>query len=396
MSRHYPYLIVGGGMTADAAVRGIRALDSEQSIGMLCEEPHPPYNRPPLSKGLWRAKRPTPLARIWRGTTSLGVELHLGRKAERLNPERKLVVDDQGQEYHYERLLLATGGTPIRLQPEPHERIIYYRTLDDYHRLRALAETGQRFVVIGGGFIGSEMAAVLADLEKEVSIIFPESGIAARVLPHEISQHLNSLFRQRGIRVLDGQMAVRVQPDDNGVTVYTDQGETLRADGVVAGLGIRPNTGLAEGARIAIENGILVDSAMRTSQPDIFAAGDVANFYNPLLDRRMRVEHEENANLTGMIAGNGMAGQPGDYKTLPGVYSTLFEIHYDAVGELDPRLEIVYDWQVPYQKGAAYYLRAGLVRGVLLWNITGGLETARALIAERKPMHLEELKGRIN
>lgn len=395
MSLYYPYLIIGGGMTGDAAARGIRELDPNRPIGMISAETDPPYNRPPLSKGLWRARRPTPLSRVWRNTADLGVELHLGRSAVRLDPARKLVLDDQGQEYQYEKLLLATGGQPIRLDDRHHERVVYYRTLADYHRLRALAEEGKRFVVIGGGFIGSEMAAALNGIDKEVTIVFPEPGIAARVLPHEISQHLNEQFEQRGIRVLAGQMVARLEAGETGVTVYTEQGETLRADGVVAGLGIRPNTTLAEDAGIATRNGILVDSAMRTNLEDIFAAGDVVNFYSPILGMRMRVEHEENANLTGILAGQGMAGQLGEYQTLPSVYSTLFDATYDAVGELDPRLEIVYDWQEPFQKGAAYYLRDGKVRGVLLWNLSAGLEDARALIAAREPLSPADLRGKI-
>ena len=144
-------------------------------------------------------------------------------------------------------------------------------------------------------------------------------------MPDEISRNPERYFQERGVRVLAGHLVQSIEPDENGVTVTTDQGETLRVDGVVAGLGIRPNMALAQAAGLATGDGIQVDAAMRTSHPDIFAAGDVANFYSPVLDKRMRVEHEENANLTGMLAGQGMAGQPGRYETLPSVYSTLFD-----------------------------------------------------------------------
>jgi len=365
MKRDYPYLIIGGGMAGDAAVRGIRMID--------------PYNRPPLSKGLWKG---APLSRIWRNTHALGVDLHLGRKITHLDPVQKRAVDDQGDEYTYGRLLLATGGDPIRLGSE-HERILYYRALADYQHLRSLIDQGmQRFAVIGGGFIGSEMAAALTTLGKEVVLIFPEKGIGERALPAEISQYLNQVFRERGVRVLNGHLVRSLQPDESGVTVLTDLGEELRVEAVVAGLGIRPNTALAESAGLSTNNGIVVDLAMRTSHPDIFAAGDVVNFFSPVLNQQMRVEHEENANTTGMIAGQGMAGQPGQYDTLPSVYSKLCEIRYDAVGDLDPRLEIRYDWEEPFQKGKVYYTREGRVRGVLLWNISRGLDEARQQIIE--------------
>jgi len=384
MKRDYPYLIIGGGMAGDAAVRGIRMIDPDRPIGLVGQETDPPYNRPPLSKGLWKG---APLSRIWRNTHALGVDLHLGRKIIHLDPVQKRAVDDQGDEYTYGRLLLATGGDPIRLSGE-HERILYYRTLADYQRLRSLIDQGmQRFAVIGGGFIGSEMAAALTTLGKEVVLIFPEKGIGERALPAEISQYLNQLFRERGVRVLNGHLVRSLQPDESGVTVLTDAGEglrdeALRVEAVVAGLGIRPNTALAESAGLSTNNGIVVDLAMCTSHPDIFAAGEVVNFFSPVLNQQMRVEHEENANTTGMIAGQGMAGQPGQYDTLPSVYSKLFEISYDAVGDLDPRLEIRYDWEEPFQKGKVYYTREGRVRGVLLWNISRGLDEARQQIIE--------------
>ena len=145
------------------------------------------------------------VSRIFRGTENLGVDLHLGRKAVHLEPAMKRLIDDQGNTYLYDRLLLATGGEPIRMGAD-HERVIYFRTLADYHRLRKLAEIGQRFAVIGGGFIGSEIAAALSGLGKEVMMIFPENGIGARVLPREISVFLNTTFREHGVRLLDGQM----------------------------------------------------------------------------------------------------------------------------------------------------------------------------------------------
>jgi 3-phenylpropionate/trans-cinnamate dioxygenase ferredoxin reductase subunit len=395
MQRNYPYLIIGGGIAADAAVRGIRMVDTESPIGLIGEEPDPPYNRPPLSKGLWKSgPRPMPLSRIWRGTANLGVDLHLGHKAIQLDPAEKRVVDNHGNQYSYGKLLLATGGDPIRMGVE-HERIIYFRTLADYHRLRSLTGDGQRFAVIGGGFIGSEIAAALAGQGKEVTMIFPENGIGAHVLPSEIASFLSGYYREHGIRVLNGHFVQQLMPDNLGVTLTTDQGEILRVDGVVAGLGIRPNTILARQADLVTGGGINVDTFLRTSQGDIFAAGDVANFYNPTLKKRLRAEHEENANLTGQIAGQNMAGESIPYQHLPSVYSSLFDMKYDAVGELDPNMEILFDWQEPLRKGAAFYMAGEQVRGVLLWNLPRGLETARRLITDPAPSHAKDLCGRI-
>src|SRR6476620_3649766 len=154
----YKYLIIGSGMTADAAVHGIRAVDRPGSIGLFGAESHRPYDRPPLSKALWKGK---PLESIWRKDNIQGVTFHLGRTASNLDSQNKQATDDHGTVYTYDKLLLATGSTPRRL-PFGGEQIIYFRTLDDYRRLRGLTEQGRRFAVIGGGFIGSEIAAALA------------------------------------------------------------------------------------------------------------------------------------------------------------------------------------------------------------------------------------------
>ena len=388
---HYYHLILGGGMTADAALHGIREIDSQNSVGLLGSESHFPYNRPPLSKGLWKGK---PLDRIWRGTDKLDAELHLGRTARQLDPKEKRVIDDQGTEYTYEKLLLATGGTPNRL-PFGGDQIIYYRTLDDYQRLRQLTERGQRFAVIGGGFIGSEVAAALAMNGKDVTMIFPDSGIGQRMYPPDLALFLNDYYREKGVHVFAGQTVTGLEKTGDHLTLKTGSQQEIAVDGVIAGIGIRPNVQLAEAAGITVENGIIVDEALQTSHPHIFAAGDVAAFHNPALNMRLRVEHEDNANTMGKLAGHAMAGEPVKYDHLPFFYSDLFDLGYEAVGLLDPRLETVADWQEPYHKGVIYYLREGRVAGVLLWNVWNQVEAARQLIAEPGPFQPGDLKGRL-
>jgi NADPH-dependent 2,4-dienoyl-CoA reductase/sulfur reductase-like enzyme len=169
----------------------------------------------------------------------------------------------------------------------------------------------------------------------------------------------------------------------------------IMADAVVAGIGIEPNVDLALAAGLEVENGIRVDRSLRTSHPDIYAAGDVANFYNPSLDQRLRVEHEDNANTMGQLTGQAMAGRTVSYDHLPSFYSDLFELGFEAVGELDARLETVADWKEPYREGMVYYLRDGRVRGVLLWNVWDQVDSARKLIAEAGPFRPGDLKGRL-
>jgi NADPH-dependent 2,4-dienoyl-CoA reductase/sulfur reductase-like enzyme len=382
-------------MTADAAVHGLREVDPNGAIGLLSADAHPPYDRPPLSKKLWKGE---PLESIWRQTESQNVKLHLGRAARHLDLQNKRITDEQGAVYGYGKLLLATGGTPRRL-PFGGGQIIYYRTVDDYEQLRTLTRAGQQFVVIGGGFIGSEIAAALAMNAKKVVIVFPAAGICSHMFPADLVKFLNDYYQQKGVEVVTGQAnGLETRAGRAVLKVRGPQGQGERevvADGVVAGIGIQPNVELAQAAGLEVEDGIRVDASLRTSHPDIYAAGDVANFYNPALDKRLRVEHEDNANTMGRLAGQAMAGRAVNYDHLPFFYSDLFDLGYEAVGEVDARLQTVADWKQPYREGVVYYLRDGRVRGVLLWNVWGQVDAARKLIAERGPFSPESLKRRL-
>jgi NADPH-dependent 2,4-dienoyl-CoA reductase/sulfur reductase-like enzyme len=390
----YTYLIVGGGMTASAAIGGIREVDTNGSIGLIGADEHPPYDRPPLSKALWKGKS---VDTIWRKIEAEGVTLHLGRQARTLDPSSKRVTDNQGSVYTFGKLLLATGGTPRRLS-FGGEDIIYFRTLDDYERLRSLTTQCQRFMVIGGGFIGSEVAAALTISGKNVVMAFPGDGVGDHLFPADLAKFLNDFYRQKGIEVLPGTRVTGYEMQQGKPVLKTRhaQGErSIAVDAVVAGIGIQPNVELAQAAGLEVDNGIHEDRGLRTSHPDIYAAGDVANFYNPALERRLRVEHEDNSNTMGSLAGQAMAGRTVSYDHLPSFYSDLFELGFEAVGEVDARLETVADWKKPFSEGVVYYLRDGRVRGVLLWNVWDQVDAARKLIADPGPFRAEDLRGRL-
>jgi 3-phenylpropionate/trans-cinnamate dioxygenase ferredoxin reductase subunit len=384
---NFKYLIVGGGMTADSAAKGIRDVDPEGSIVLFSQEKDPPYKRPLLSKGLWKGK---PLDSIWRHTEEQQVTQYLGRKVISLDADRMVVQDDQGNEFHGERILLATGGVPRRL-PYNGEAIIYFRTLEDYRQLSALAAVNQDFTVIGGGFIGAEIAAALAMNGKKITMLFPEDGIGARIYPHDLSQFLNDFYRKKGVEILAGEQAVAHSSSGNQHSIKTTSGRKLVSNGVIAGIGINLSLELARSAGLHLGNGIQVDEYLVTSHPNIFAAGDVAEFQNTALGKRIRLEHEDNAVSMGRLAGRNMADAAQPYNYLPYFYSDLFELGYEAVGELDSRLQTAVDWAEPYQKGIIYYFREDRVCGVLLWNVWDKVPAARDLIAQPGPFRVGDI-----
>ena len=394
----YKYVIVGGGMTGDAAVKGIREVDAEGTIALIGSEPHRPYKRPPLTKALWKG---TPLEKIWLQTPEENVDFLVEHTISSLDVANRLVIDDRGTEYAYERLLLATGGTPrtLNLDGDGTGEVIYYRTFDHYRQLRELADSGQRFAVIGGGFIGSEIAAALTMNDREVFMIFPGGAIGKNIYPAGLARFVTDYYREKGVTLLSGSIAAGVEKRNGGLTVKVrgeDGGERgVEVDGVVAGIGIEPNVGLAVEAGLDVDGGVVVDEQLHAGHPDIFAAGDIAVFHNPALGKRLRVEHEDNAKTMGRCAGRNMARKTDPYNHLPFFYSDLFDLGYEAVGELSSRLETVEDWTEPFRKGVVYYVSDARVRGVLLWNVWGQVEAARRLIAQPGPIAPAELKGRL-
>jgi len=385
------YLIIGGGLAADAAIRGIREVDNWGSILVLSDENDPPYDRPPLSNALSKGAA---IDTIWRHTDLSDAELRLRSGIVALDPAARTVRDAAGNTFGYEKLLLATGGSPRRLK-QADSSIIYFRKLDDFKRAWELSARGGEFAVIGGGFIGSEIAAALAMNGRKVSLIFPQASIGDRIYPRPLANFLNVYFRKHGVDVRFNERVERIDRKAGKLVVQTNENGATAVDGVVAGIGIAPNVGLAVSAGLAVEGGIVVDEMLRTSHPDIYAAGDVASFPCRALGRRLRFEHEDNAQSMGRTAGLNMAGRCEPYGHLPFFYSDLFELGYEAVGEIDSRLETVADWLEKFRKGVIYYLADNRVRGVLLWNVWGQLEAARDLIMSGRQQQPQELIGRL-
>jgi 3-phenylpropionate/trans-cinnamate dioxygenase ferredoxin reductase subunit len=395
----YTYVIIGGGVAGASAVGGIREIDATGSVLLVAAEKHPPYHRPPLTKKLWWGKQK--LEDIFVENRDYyergGVTLLLDTRVTAIDVQGRAIIDGGGNVYHYEKLLLATGGVPrpLQLPGADLESVYYYRYLDDYQRVRDQVREGSRAVVIGGGFIGSEIAAALSVNKVDVTLVFPERHLCDRVFPTTLGKAVDDRYVQQGVKIQARDRPASIERKASGLLVRTVAGLSLEADVVVVGIGIRPDLGLAEAAGLHTEDGIWVDSLLQTSVAGIYAAGDVALFPYAALGLRTRVEHWDNAVSQGKWAGRSMAGAREPFSYMPYFYSDLFEFGYEAVGEVDARLETFADWREENRTGVVYYLKEGRVRGAMMCNVWEKTDAARDLIRSEARMSTADLRGAI-
>jgi len=393
------YVIVGGGLAAASAIEGIRAHDTEGSIALLSRDNYPPYNRPPLSKDLWFGKKtieqiPVHDDAFYRDQK---VELVLRCEIEELDAASRTLWDDHGTTYTYDKLLLATGGRPriLNVPGSTLDGVRYYRYLEDYLYLAGRIDRLEHVLVVGGGFIGMEMAAALCHAGKQVTLAYPDEYPLRRVLPRDLGLFVASYYRDKGVEMISGESIVGFEEHGDRIIARTRSGNYADTQLALVGAGMELNTDLAEAAGLEVGNGIEVDEFARTSDPHIYAAGDVAEFPYLELGRRMRIEHEDHAREHGRFAGANMAGAHKPYDYLPYFYSDLFDLGWEAVGECDPTHMVEAVWREMHREGVVFYLQDEVIRGVLLWNTWGKVDWARGLIREAKPMTVEERAKRI-
>ncbi len=391
MTDRFDALIIGGGMTADAAAKGFREVDADGSIAILSEDVDAPYARPALSKKLW-----TDPDFDWSGAEldtagETGAEVRLSTRVVAIDPVAHEVTTVDGERIGYGRLLLATGGHPSAPGFEESERVLLYRSAADYRRLRAIADDRGHVVVVGGGYIGQEIAAALVQEGVRVTLVLSDAVVGGAVFPAALARTVDAMFRDAGVELVTGARATGGREADGGVTVDLEDGTTLRADAVVVGLGIVPATDLAEDAGIEVGDGVIVDERLRTSADDVLAAGDVASYPDRILGRR-RIEHVDNAQQQGRTAGRNLAGADEAYEHTPFYYSVLFGNRYEAVGTLDASLQTVERWLDGGREGVVYYLDdEGHPVGVLNWNLEDRLDEARSVLASNPPLTAEQL-----
>ncbi len=392
---NWDYVIIGAGVAGASAVTGIRESDPDGSILLLGAEPDPPVYRPDLSKTLWLEDKELS------GSELLGddvrVDLRTRTEVDAIDPGEHTVSLADGSTLGYGKLLLATGSRP-RTLPLEGERVVYYRTAADYRRVRELATSGAHVIVVGGGYIGSEMAAALAQQDDvRVTLVTEDELVLSHMLPEGLARRVGHAFEDHDVELRTGLVRSGEARAD-GVTLTLDDGSTLSADAAVIGIGVLPRSDLAQAAGIQVDDGVVVDATGATSAPDVFAAGDVASYPDALLGRR-RVEHVDNAESMGRLVGRVMAGADESYTHTPFFWSDIFDDGYEAIGELSTRLEVVEDFPDGDRgAGVVYYLDGGRVRGVLLWNTWDSVPKAQDLIertAQEPVTDPASLKGSI-
>ncbi len=391
------YCIVGGGYAAAAAIEGIRAHDRDGSILLLTRENHRPYRRPLLSKDLWYGT--ATIERLpmhpdeWYDEHQ--VELRLRHEVIEVDADHRRLFDERGDEIEYGDLLLATGCRPRRLRAEGAETpgVGYFRDLEDYLALEARMDRLQHITLVGGGFTSIEMAAALRSRGKEITLVIADEYPLHRMLPRELGLPLLDYLRDLGVETVSGDVLAKVEETVGMVHARTYLGNELDTQLILVDQGGEPLVDLAEATGIAIDDGIVVNEFGRTSDPHVWAAGDVAEFPYQALGQIMRIEGADHAEAHGRVVGANMAGAHQVYDHIPIKWFRVGEMQFEGVGELWARLDTELRWIEPGREGAVFYLRDEVIRGVLLINVHERIDWARALIREARPTTSAERAG---
>lgn len=373
-------VIVGGGLAAAHAVETLRAEGHTGSITVVAAESHPPYQRPPLSKSFLKGAKPVdvvfPHDEEW--YAGQGVRLLTGRTAASLDLAAGTVALDDGEPLAFDALLLATGAAP-RVPDVPGARqALYLRTIEDSERLKRVLAGGGRLVIVGAGWIGLEVASAAREAGMAVTVLERDPLPLLRVLGPELARYVADLHARHGVEIRTGVTVEQVRSDG----VVTADG-IVPGDHVLVGVGAAPVTSLAEQAGLECDNGVLVDERLRSSDPRVYAAGDVANAHNAALGRRLRVEHWDNAVRQGELAARAMLGQQVAYDWQPYFYTDQFDFGMEYVGAGSPDDEVVVRGSLESGEFIAYWLAGETLTAAMNVNIWDVNDKLRAMIGSR-------------
>ena len=388
--RRPTFVIVGGNLTAGAAVSTLRDQGFDGGIVVVGEEPHPPYERPPMSKGYLRGEESLDDAYLrppeWYAEND--VDLELGVTATRVDPRDRVVELKDGRRVSYEKVLVATGGQNRRL-PVPGgdlEGVLYLRTVEDSDAIKAEARPGRKAAVVGAGFIGCEVAASLRKLGVEVEVVEIFETPLVRVVGPEVGHVYESIHRDQGVRFHFGETVERFEGTHRVEEVVTAQGVRIPCDFAVVGVGIRPATDVVDGTDVVVENGIPVDRFCATNVAGVYAAGDVANHDHPLFGRRLRVEHWDNALKQGAAAARNMMGNETVFDDPHWFWSDQYEYNLQYMGFAAEWDEFIVRGSLEERDFLGFYVKDGVVDAVVGVNRGRDVRRSAGLVRSRQRM----------
>ncbi len=396
MPERQTFVVVGANLAGGRAAQWLRQEGFDGKIILIGAEPDPPYERPPLSKEYLRGDMSR--ERLFIATSEAyreqEIELRLATRATSINPSERSVELESGERIGYDKLLLATGGHVRRVSVPGSELegIHYLRTVADSERIAAEVQPGRRLVVIGAGFIGAEVAATARTKGLEVHVLEMAPVPLGRVLGEELGRIYAEIHRDHGVQLHTGEAIERFEGAKRVERVVSSSGRTIDCDFVVVGVGIEPATELAREAGLEVENGIVVNEYCETSAPDIYAAGDVASFYHPLLDTRLRVEHWSNAQNQGITAAKNMLGKQKAYDDIPWFWSDQYDLNMQYIGHAPRWDEIVLRGDVAGRSFTAFYVEGGRLRAALAVNHQRDIRASRELIKRGAPVSADALR----
>ena len=387
------YLIVGASLCGAKAAETLREEGFGGRVILIGSETELPYERPPLSKGYLLGKEEKAVIYVhqegWYAEHD--VDLRRGVTVASVDPAGRTVTIADGETMAYDRLLLATGASPRRLNIPGADRegVLYLRTVGDSERLAAAFRGGGRVVTIGAGWIGLETTAAAREAGCEVTVVEPEPTALYRAIGTELGEMFADLHREHGVQFRFGESVTELRGSGAGGRVgevITSSGAALPADIVVVGIGAVPNTGLAANAGLEVGNGVVADAALRTSDTGIYAAGDLANSYHPLLGRRVRVEHWANALNSGPAAARSMLGQDVVYDPVPYFFSDQYDLGMETAGLPEPGTydQVLYRGDRPGREFIAFWLHEGAVVAGMNVNVWDVNDDIQALIRSGK------------
>jgi 3-phenylpropionate/trans-cinnamate dioxygenase ferredoxin reductase subunit len=388
------FVIVGASLTGAMAAETLRSQGFDGRLVLIGEEAERPYERPPLSKEHLRGETgERPYVHAEGFYSEHEIELLTSTRVTELDPASREVVLEEGGRLGYDRLLLATGAAPRRLETPGAELdgIYYLRTLADSERIGGRIAGGGRIVVVGSGWIGAEIAASARQKGCEVTMIEMASLPLERVLGPEVGQIYLDVHRDHGVEFLPETTVERFEGTGSVECVLTRDGASIEADLVVVGVGVTPRSELAEAAGLRVDNGVLVDETLRTNVPDVFAAGDVANARHPFYGRPLRVEHWANARGQGEAAARTMLGEAVSYDEIPYFFSDQYELGMEYCGFAPSWDEVVFRGDVEAREFVAFWLERGRVVAGMNANVWDVSETIRELIRSRAEVDVERL-----